>query len=314
MKLSHFARNYISVFHNAPTDGSASPTVVVPPQTPEAATMDGIAALLNPPPADATPATEGTEAPAEDPDSTAEAEVIPPAAQVDELATLKAELAELKAQLSKPAEPAAAAPVQQPLPRTAAEATTPEQLTAYEDHVERMRDWAFANADGYTHTDGAGNTTEFTAEQMRETFTRYDRELRRGIPNRANELAQRTTAQEQRAAVEQHAKTHYAWLNTPESPEATLYNQLAAALPGIAELPAGPMLLGHIVAGHLALTAKTAAPAAVQTPAPRPKPPVVPGGAAPGGGAHYDATEALAKIRAAGGSKQALADGLAGLL
>lgn len=317
MKLNHFVRKHI-IRRNSPEPAHAPTGDPAPSLDNDAPggggsdSIDAIAGLIG---AHDAPeqAPEAGEAGDEPPAPGADPEPQPdPAPESSELEKLRARVAELEGQQAKP-EPEPAKPASTFL-KSASEATTPEQLAAHEDYCERMRDWALQNWDGASVQGDDGNTIEFTSEQVRQQFARFDNELRKAIPARHAALQQRATAAEQRKAVEADAVKAYPWIAKPETEDGALYAKFSKALPAIAELPAGPMAIADMIAGFRARTRRVTPPAVSPTARTTPRPPAVPKPAATGGApaGHLDAAKALDLLRASGGDRRSVADVLLG--
>ena len=297
MKISPFLRKHLFQ-HNEPPQAEPAPAL-------EGAggggSIDHIAELIAGGAGDDEPADDEPEAP-----ETVLPEDEPAApAPDDELATLKARLAELEGK-QPPAEPAK--PAALTMPKSAAEATSYEQLDAYEAHVEKMRDWALENWDGYTHTDDDGKTTELTADEIRASYRKNDFELRKGIPQAAAALQQKAAHAEQRKQIDADAAKAYPWISQPETEHGGMFAKLSGVLmPFLADLPGATLLLADAVDGLMRRQgkAKPPTPPAVRPPAPTPR--TVPNGVPPGGSKRMDPTEALNKMQASGGSKQSVA-------
>lgn len=299
MKLSRFVKKHIFA-HNTPPPAEPAPM-------PEGAgggsdSISSIAALIA---GDASPESIANP-PAEIPEADTEPGDDEPAPEpepaVDELAQLKARLAELEGKQPEPAKPAAPA-----LPKTAAEATSVEQLSAYESHVENLRAWALENWDGYNGDDG----TVLDAKQVRDIFSKYDAELRKGIPAAAAALQQREHIATERTRFEGEASKVYSWIANPESEHGKTFAKLSTALKErLADVPAAPLLIADAVAGMMLRLKKVQAPALPAAPK-RTTPPVIPAGQTGGSTIKkLDPAAALEAMRAKGGSKASVVEAI----
>jgi hypothetical protein len=128
---------------------------------------------------------------------------------------------------------------------------SPEALDAREAKVWELLEFARQHSDGFDGDDKNG-IPAYTAEQMREAATRYERELFREIPQAKTVLARRAQFDAAVTAVE------YPALLDPKSADARIAERFLAKFPQLRMEPDCMVLIGDMLAGERARAAKAA--------------------------------------------------------
>jgi hypothetical protein len=129
---------------------------------------------------------------------------------------------------------------------------SPEALDAREAKVWDLLEFARQHSDGFDGDEKNG-IPAYTAEQMREAATRYERELFREIPKAKAVLAQRAQFDAAVTAVE------YPALLDPKSQDARIAEHFLRKFPALRMEPDVMVLIGDMLAGERARNAKVAA-------------------------------------------------------
>ena len=163
--------------------------------------------------------------------------------------------------------PAPAKPTSDPF----ANIKTLEQVQDKMNEAKGVWDWGLKQLEGTEDTfvidTGEGNEEELSREDVRNIVERAQYTLQTVLPEKAQNI-------QHRAAYDQVAQEHYAWLADQESAEYKEAQQVLKAFPELQQFPDVNLSMGDLVEGRKARAARTKA-AKDKKSAPAPKAPKI---------------------------------------
>jgi len=105
-----------------------------------------------------------------------------------------------------------------------------------------VRDWAEANADGYTATDAEGNETHYDSAQVRQIKINAMKAIETSLPQRYQYI-------QARDGIENLVAKEYPWWKDKTSKERQIAEQFLGAFPHIKKFPDYKMVIGDYLRG-----------------------------------------------------------------
>lgn len=105
-----------------------------------------------------------------------------------------------------------------------------------------VRDWAEANADGFTHTDNEGNETHYDPAQVRQIKINAMKAIETTLPQRFQYI-------QARDQIENLVSKEYPWWKDKTSKERQIAEQFLQAFPHIKKFPDYKMVIGDYLRG-----------------------------------------------------------------
>ena len=131
---------------------------------------------------------------------------------------------------------------------------TIEKVQQREEDAEHLRDWLLENPDGGEYTDLSGEEHEVEYDQARKLMAQTDRDLRKNIPKKIQQIQQR----EQNIKI---AHQTFDWMNDKSSTEMVEFNKVLQLNPNLANYykqdPFAILTLGYAMEGIKSIKAKT---------------------------------------------------------
>lgn len=154
----------------------------------------------------------------------------------EEIAKLKAEVENLKQITSKQTESVVIPDVPH------SDLNTIAEIEAEIAQARSVRDWAEANADGFTHTDAEGNEMHYDPAQVRQIKINAMKAIESTLPQRFQYI-------QARDQIENLVNKEYPWWRDKTSKERQIAEQFLNAFPHIKKFPDYKMVIGDYLRG-----------------------------------------------------------------
>lgn len=154
----------------------------------------------------------------------------------EEIAKLKTEVESLKQSMTTQK------PVEQIPDTPHSDLNTIAEIEAEIAQARQVRDWAEANADGFTQTDAEGNETHYDPAQIRQIKINAMKAIETTLPQRYQYI-------QARDQIETIVAKEYPWWKDKSSKERQIAEQFLSAFPQIKKFPDYKMVIGDYLRG-----------------------------------------------------------------